>query len=178
MSAYPDFVVFPAGPFDAAALGELHVRTWREAYPGLLPQAYLNGMSSTLYGRRFYHQLMRQSAGEVLLVAEDDHGLAGYSQGVMLNKRLAEVHTLYVLRRSQGTGMGRALLSAAARTLAAQGAERLILWVLRDNVHARGFYAHLGGVAAETKTEPTAGGTLPQVAYRWDDISVLAGLPA
>ena len=26
--------------------------------------------------------------------------------------------------------------------------------------------------------KPTAGGTLPQVAYRWDDISVLAGLPA
>lgn len=178
MSEFADFVVFPAGPFDAMALGQLHVRSWRETYPGLLPQAYLNGMSATLQGRRFYHGLMRQKPGELVLVAEDDQGLAGYCQGVMLNKHLAEAQTLYVLRRAQGTGMGRALLSACARAFAAQGAERLMLWVLRDNVRARGFYARLGGVAAETKTEPTAGGTLPQIAYRWDDISVLAGLPA
>jgi GNAT superfamily N-acetyltransferase len=178
MSADARHVIFPAGPRDAMALGQLHVKTWREAYPGLLPQAYLNGLSATLHARRFHYQLMRAAEGEIVLVAEDDQGLAGYSQGVMLNRRLAEVHTLYLLRRAQGVGMGRALLAAQARALAAHGAERLMLWVLRDNVKARGFYAHLGGVTAETKTEPTAGGTLPQVAYRWDDISVLAGLPA
>lgn len=177
MSQKPPFVVTAAGPGDAVDLGETHVKAWRESYPGLLPQPYLNGLSSTLHARRFDHQLRRAKAGEAILVAEDERGVIGYSAGV-LSGRSAEVHTLYVLKRAKGQGVGRALLSAAARTFAAQGAERLMLWVLRDNASARGFYAHLGGVPAEAKTEPTAGGVLPQVAYRWDDIAVLAGLPA
>lgn len=177
MSETPNFIVTAAGPSDATDLGETHVRAWRESYPGLLPQTYLNGLSATLYARRFHHQLMRATAGDLVLVAEDERGMIGYSAGV-LHARAAEVHTLYVLKRAKGLGVGRALLSAAARSFTAQGAERLMLWVLRDNVPARGFYAHLGGAPSETKTEPTAGGVLPQVAYRWDDISVLAGLPA
>jgi ribosomal protein S18 acetylase RimI-like enzyme len=177
MSDEPPFIVTAAGPSDAVDLGELHVRTWRETYPGLLPQAYLNGLSSTLHARRFSHQLVRARAGDLVLVAEDERGMIGYCAGVLMGKS-AEVHTLYVLRRAQGLGAGRALLASAARAFAAQGAERLMLWVLRDNARARGFYARLGGVASEAKTEATAGGVMPQVAYRWEDISVLAGLPA
>jgi GNAT superfamily N-acetyltransferase len=173
----PRFIVTSAGPADAVDLGEVHVRSWRESYPGLLPQAYLNGLSSTLHARRFHKQLRTLKAGEVILIAEDDLGPIGYCAGAM-SGQTAEVFTLYVLKRAKGQGVGRALLVGAARSFAAQGANRLMLWVLRDNAPARGFYQRLGGVAAETKTEPTAGGVLPQVAYRWDDIADLAGLPA
>ena len=177
MTPSPGFIITAAGPSDATDLGETHVRAWRESYPGLLPQTYLNGLSATIHARRFHNQLMRSTAGELVLAAEDQRGMIGYCAGV-LQARQCEVHTLYVLKRAKGLGVGRALLSAAARGFAAQGAERLMLWVLRDNVPARGFYAHLGGTPDETKTEATAGGVMPQVAYRWEDILVLAGLPA
>lgn len=173
----PRFIVTAAGPADAVDLGEVHVRSWRESYPGLLPQAYLNGLSSTLHARRFHKQLRALRPGEAVLIAEDDQGPIGYCAGAM-HGRSAEVFTLYVLKRAKGQGVGRALLVSAARSFAAQGADTLMLWVLRDNAPARGFYQRLGGIAAESKTEPTAGGILPQVAYRWDAIGDLAGLPA
>ena len=31
---------------DAAAIGALHVAVWRSAYAGLLPDAYLSGLSA------------------------------------------------------------------------------------------------------------------------------------
>ena len=57
----------------------------------------------------------------------------------------SEITTLYVLRSAQEMGLGRRLLTDTARVLAARGAVALIIWVLRDNTRARGFYEHLGG---------------------------------
>ena len=47
-----DYAVSPAGPADALELGRVHVTSWRETYPGLLPQAYLNRMSPKVHARR------------------------------------------------------------------------------------------------------------------------------
>src|SRR5437764_9780247 len=44
MERLADVVICPAGPADAAELGQVHVKSWRETYPGLLPQTYLAAM--------------------------------------------------------------------------------------------------------------------------------------
>jgi ribosomal protein S18 acetylase RimI-like enzyme len=174
-----DYAISPAGPADAAELGRVHVRSWRETYPGLLPQAYLNRMTPTIHARRFRQQLMRAQPGSVTLIAEGAQQAVGYAQGSILKRddraADAEVFTLYVLRAAQGSGLGRALLRATARVLKAEGATSLMLFVLSGNDRARGFYEHLGGVAFAEVAAQGWGAAVTETAYRWTDIDRLIG---
>ena len=174
-----DYAVSPAGPADALELGRVHVTSWRETYPGLLPQAYLNRMSPKVHARRFHRDLMRAKAGEVTLVAEGADGAVGYANGSLLRgdgrRADAEVFTLYVVRKAQGAGVGRALLTACARVLHAEGARSLMLFVLSRNLPARGFYERLGGEAFAEVAAQGWGEGVTETAYRWNDIGELAG---
>lgn len=175
--ATPTVLVLPAGPADAEALAHVHVAAWRETYRGLLPDAYLARMSVADFTRRFRRSLTHPGPNDVTLAAMGPGGIVGYAQGGPSRSRTAgeaEVQTLYVLRSGQGEGVGRRLLTGAARALAAQGATSLMISVLRDNAHARGFYEHLGGEAEAPRAERGPGGALLQeVAYRWPEIGKL-----
>ena len=179
MEGLLDYAIAPAGPADAAELARVHVSSWRETYPGLLPQAALNRMSPQAHARRFAHELMRARPGQVTLLAESADGAVGYASGALLKgdgrAADAEVFTLYVLRAAQGAGVGRALLTAAARVLQAEGATSLMLFVLTSNERARGFYERMGGEAFAEVASHGWGEGLTETAYRWPDIAALAG---
>ena len=169
----------PRGPADAGELARVHVQSWRETYPGILPQAALNRMSVAAHARRFRLELTRAQKGQATLIAEGADGPVGYASGAVLSgdgrAADAEVFTLYVLRAAQGVGVGRALLKAQARVLAAEGAKSLMLFVLSRNEPARGFYERLGGMAFAEVASHGWGQGLTETAYRWPDIATLAG---
>ncbi|MFI4935721.1 MAG: GNAT family N-acetyltransferase [Caulobacterales bacterium] len=177
-----DYAIVPAGPGDAAGLARVHVTSWRETYGGLLPQAYLDGMRPLAHTRRFYRDLIRAKKGDVVLLAEGAEGAMAYAAGTRLagdgRAADAEVFTLYVLREAQGAGVGKALLTSAARVLQAEGARSLMLFVLSGNLPARRFYEHLGGEAFAEVPSNGWGGGLTETAYRWPDIGALAGKSA
>ena len=173
--------MFPAGPSDAEDLARVHVASWRETYRGLLADAFLARMSEPGFTRRFRRALTNPD-GAITLAAADRHGLVGYAQGGpsrretarLANGGEAEIATLYILRQAQGQGLGKRLMTQTARALAANGASSLMISVLRDNLHARGFYEHLGGEPEAARQEPGPGGRLLyEVAYRWQDIRTL-----
>jgi ribosomal protein S18 acetylase RimI-like enzyme len=170
-------LILPAGPADAEELARVHVRSWRESYRGMLPEAYLARMSEADFSRRFRRALTFPGPNEATLAAATRDGLLGYVQAGPSRAGVegeAEVATLYLLREAQGLGLGKRLLVGAARAMAAQGACSLMLTVLQDNVRARGFYEHLGGAPDPPRPERGPGGTLlNEVAYRWPDISKL-----
>ena len=176
-----DYAISPAGPADALELGRVHVRSWRETYPGILPQVALDRMNASAHARRFHLELARAQKGQVTLIAEGADGAVGYAAGALLGGdgrgrgADAEVFTLYVLRQAQGAGVGRALLRASARVLRAEGAKSLMLFVLSRNEHARGFYERLGGEAFAEVASHGWGDGLTETAYRWNDIGALAG---
>jgi ribosomal protein S18 acetylase RimI-like enzyme len=174
-----DYAISPAGPADALELGRVHVKSWRETYPGILPQAALDRMSAPMHARRFRHELTEAKEGHVTLIAEGSSGTVGYAAGAVLTGEGraadAEVFTLYVLRQAQGAGVGRALLRASARVLKAQGAGSLMLFVLTRNERARGFYERMGGEAFAEVASHGWGSGLTETAYRWKDIATLAG---
>jgi GNAT superfamily N-acetyltransferase len=178
MERLADAVIIAAGPGDAADIGRVHVRSWRETYPGLLPQTYLAAMRPEIHARRIRQQLSRPKPGEVVLAAESPAGVIGYCAGALISgvDRLAdaEVFTLYLVKSGQGRGVGRRLLQAAAMALAAQGARSLVIWVLSGNKPARAFYERLGGVAVRKRPVSGWGGGLMETAYRWSDIGALA----
>src|SRR5690606_11628241 len=124
--------------------------------------------------------LLRADPDEVVLATGDRGGLVGYACAGPSRRKLAgeaEIYTLYLLKRAQGVGLGRRLLSDSARALHARGFSSLMISVLAANAPARAFYERLGGAPEPPRTERGPGGGLVQeVAYLWPDIrTVLAG---
>ena len=177
MERLAETLIIPAGPGDAVDLAEVHVRAWRETYPGHLPAAYLAKMSVPAHARRWRHQLVRAGPGDVVLAAEGPGGLVGYAAGAMTSQEEseAEIFTLYLLRSHQKIGLGRRLMEASARALGAQGAKSLHIWVLSSNEAARRFYDHLGGVEAAQRPVRGWGGDLMETAYHWREIGMVTG---
>ena len=173
MQRLADCLIVPAGPGDAIDLARLHVDTWRETYAGILPWTYLKTMRPEVHARRWRKQLTVARPGEVVLVAEGPDGLIGYCAAEVRETR-SELFTLYILPPAQKMGVGRRLMEAAARVLAAKGGRSLELAVLSENFAARGFYAHLGGVRVGERPVRGWGGGLMETRYRWADIGALA----
>jgi ribosomal protein S18 acetylase RimI-like enzyme len=166
---------------DAAAIGAVHVAAWRSAYPGILPETYLAGLSATRHARNYEASI---AAGKTVLVAAPDSGtprVVGFATvggARMDGLGDGEIETLYVLDDFRDQGVGRRLIRAAAARLASAGCRSAYLWVLRDNP-SRFFYQHIGGQEVARGHTRVAGVTLPQIAYSWDPIDrLLASSPA
>jgi ribosomal protein S18 acetylase RimI-like enzyme len=175
MERLDDILIVAAGPGDAAGLAEVHVRSWRETYTGLLPSAYLAQMNPPLHARRWTRLLTAPRPPEIVLAAEARGGLVGYCAAqARVDDGSAEVSTLYLVRSAQNLGLGRRLLGSAARVQRARGATSMHLWVLNGNDSARGFYDHLGGIAGAERPVRGWGGGFRETAYHWPDINALA----
>ena len=55
-----------------------------------------------------------------------------------------EVMAIYILKKAQGMGIGRALTEKALSMLSASGYTQCKLWALANNEHAAGFYKKMG----------------------------------
>jgi hypothetical protein len=171
-------LVRPARPSDGAAIAAVHVAAWRSAYAGMLPDRTLTHLSP---GRQevYYGRLIR--TGHIVHVAEppsDDPShpsIIGFvTAGILASAAIAdgEIETLYVLDDFREQGVGRALIHAAARDLAAAGCRSAFVWVLSQNP-SRWFYERLGAVRAVEGVVRVGGETQPQTAFVWDPIERL-----
>jgi len=167
-------------PSDAPAIARVHVASWRTTYRGLLPDAYLAAMDVDDYAGRWERSLRSPLTPAVVLVAEAEGEVVGFaSAGPERDgdrRYEGELYAIYLLRDFQGRGLGRALVEAAATDLAGRGITSMAVWVLRDNLAARGFYERLGGVylrERELDLGPDCDVDAPEVAYLWSDIRAL-----
>ncbi len=154
---------------DAAALAGVHVRAWREAYTGRMPQELLDGLS--VPDRTASWQRILQSEAESdapwrsWLAEDDDRRVVGFvSIGPSRDDDAditehTELYALYVLSDAYGTGVGQALLdvtSALSRPTS--------LWVLDDNPRAQAFYRRNGfAFDGAEKVEERAGASLREL---------------
>ncbi|MET8410282.1 GNAT family N-acetyltransferase [Streptomyces sp. NPDC005195] len=156
---------------DCDRVSEIRVRGWRAAYRGLMPQPYLDALSTEedAAGRRRH---FGQGGGAVVnLVAEQAGEVVGWAcHGPCRDGEVratdAELYAIYVDPDRTGAGVGRALLREAAERCATAGYERMLLWVVKENTGARGFYEH-AGFGPDGAEEPfEAGGVeVPEVRY-------------
>ena len=158
---------------DAAAIAHVHVESWRSTYAGIVPDAYLAGLDETLRVKLWQEWL---SGDTVVLVAERKGEVVGFAHAGKIREAIegadAELYSLYLLRDSQGRGIGRGLLRVLAAVLRQQGFTSLALWVLERN-RARGFYENCGGRLAASRVIEIGGARLMEAAYWWPDLSVL-----
>lgn len=161
-------------PSDAAAIGAVHVATWRSTYPGILPETYLARLSESKEAA-YYAAAIRADAGVFVAIGGTPARVVGFTTTGRAHGAApaeGEIQTMYVLDDFRECGCGRRLMARGAAHLAGLGCASAFVWVLRDNP-SRFFYGRLGGRQALEKTVGWAGATLVQMAYVWDPIDGL-----
>ncbi|HEX6376829.1 MAG TPA: GNAT family N-acetyltransferase [Allosphingosinicella sp.] len=105
-----------AEPDDWAAVAALHAASWRSAYRGIYPDAYLDEQAPE-ERRAFWRAMLAEMDPEIdiLFLAEDAEGPVGF----VCLRRKAEaagplLDNLHVLPERKGEGIGRRLIAAAA----------------------------------------------------------------
>lgn len=168
-------LVRPAEPDDAAAIARVHVASWRSAYRGLLPADFLASLSQTHYEERWRRTLSDSSAR--IYVAENLDEVVGFASGGPERAGelgyAGELYAIYILEEAQGRGHGRRLVQAVVGGLRELSIADMIVWVLRDNSAARGFYERLGGAYVRSQPITIGSALLQEVSYGWkslDDI--------
>jgi len=138
-------VIRPALPGDAAAMAQVFIRAWRQAYPGVVPDSVLAGLDHDKTARWLAELIERRAQG-----ATDVGERAGQVIGFVRYGKSPEdrasgyVFGLYVDPGAAGQGAGQALLRHAEQQLADQGCSNVALHVFEANERARRFYARAG----------------------------------
>jgi len=160
---------------DSAGLARVQVDSYRTAYAGLLPAAYLAQFSYEEQ-EQDWRDLLGRPMDDVLLVAETGNGLVvGYALGRARPagepRHAGELVALHVRREFQRRGIGRRLVSELARALGEDGCTSLVLYVLAGNP-ASTFYERLGAIPMGDRRwvidEPDL--EVRELAYAWPDI--------
>ena len=134
---------------DEPAVAELHVRSWQEAYRGLMPDEFLDRLDPRDRAEWYRFESSEEGAPTtVLAIVRGEERFAGFvTFGDSRDEDLpdhGEIAALYVDPDRYGGGIGRLLMAEARRRLIDLGYTEAFLWVLRGNDRARGFYESEG----------------------------------
>jgi ribosomal protein S18 acetylase RimI-like enzyme len=159
---------------DTAALSGLKVRAWQWGYRGLLPEDFLDTKSADKTEAFLREQLALDHPRHTWIAEIDGEPLGFVTCGPTVDSSLppdtGEIFSMYQEARSEGTGLGRALLSFATDDLTRRGFTTAVLWVLETNRRARRFYeiAGWGWDGARKEEEQRANHVRHKVRYRSD----------
>ncbi|MFL5738289.1 MAG: GNAT family N-acetyltransferase [Actinomycetota bacterium] len=163
-----------AGISDARQIAEVHVRGWRWGYRDILPPEVLDSLSVERREQGWNEILGSLPPGAAVLVAEVRGRIVGFagtgpSRDEDAHAGSAELSSLYVEEEVAGTGVGRALMTAAIEFARSTGFRELTLWVLERNARARRFYEAAGLLpdgSAKQEMHPTVPVVLEEIRYR------------
>lgn len=163
---------------DAPTMAQVYRDAWVDAYPGLLPDRVLLGLSLDRLQTMWESQIRQSSSVGGALVAETDAGtiLGVASFGLNRDTELpfrGEVFTLYVDPAHLGKGIGSALLNSMLRRMSDAGVNSALVWTLSLNP-SRFFYEACGAKPIARKVEHRWDTALEQTAYGWPDIRLVA----
>lgn len=127
---------------DRLAVSHVYEESWKYAYRGMIPNAYLDGIPRGRWASGL------DAPGRASLVALDGGRIVGTCSynASRFEKRegWGEIISLYLLPEAMGRGIGRMLLEAAVAALHRRGFQDVFLWVLEENVRARKVYERAG----------------------------------
>ena len=147
-----------AGPDDAAAIAGVHVRAWRAAYRGLVPQDYLDALDAEQRAGAWAQVLAATAWPSTGVFVATGPGASGPDTVVGFSAIgpsrdedadpavVGEIHTVYVDPDAWAGGIGSRLVGRATDELRGAGFCRATLWTLDTNARARRFYEGRGWV--------------------------------
>lgn len=163
---------------DAARIAELHVEGWEE-FRSFVPREVMDARTVGSRTAEWAEFLAGDRAGTWTTVAELEGAVVGFASTRLLGEpdhgAKGEIKNLFVDASIRGEGVGRGLLADAARWLAQNGGEPIVLYSFSENPY-RGVYDRLGGrVVGERPTE-WDGVVVPETAYVWRSAAELIRL--
>lgn len=163
-----------AGVTDAEAIAAVHVAGWRRAFAGVVDGDFLAGLSVGRRAAAWRRLIEAAEPRSTVLVAVRDGRVAGFcSAGASRDADasdaagpVGEIYAIYADPVQVGTGLGRALMSAALEFLRGEGFTRATLWTLERNEIGRAFYDRSGWALDGSRQEEQVGpDVLPEVRY-------------
>lgn len=155
------YTIRPMTAVDLPSRAAVHCQAWEETYRGLLPDAVLDSMTAQSV------EAAVRAAPMDTLVTEGPEGLVGFAcfcpeaRAFTGRQRTSEIAALYLLRPAQGRGLGRRLMEAV---LASLPHPEVVLYVLKDNTQAIGFYEHMGfSLTGRSIRQDVPGGTMTEL---------------
>lgn len=119
--------------------------------------------------------LLIEVGKDFFFVAEDESGVFGFISGGPIREEVegydAELHTIYLLRDRQGSGIGRRLLMTLVAELKVAGFRSMVVWVLEQNPAVR-FYDKLGAIEISRRKVEIGGALLDDQVMGWPDLSL------
>ncbi|WP_083251487.1 GNAT family N-acetyltransferase [Acidihalobacter yilgarnensis] len=163
-----------ARPDDAIAIARIHVEAWRATYPGMMPQAHLDGLNAGESALRWMRVLSADNPATQVVLALDGHEhVAGFcvygsSRDTDADAAPGELIALNIHPGAWRRGHGRRLCASVFEHAHAVGWQAITLWVVRDNHRARRFYEKQGFTSDRTeKQDPRfLDGKVHEVRYR------------
>jgi len=167
-----------ARPPDAAGIAKVETETWRDAYPTLLPEAYLvrNFGAASRWPER-----LRGYAENVLVAEAETNEIVAYATWGPARRQwvapgdppAAQIFELYVQQDYRDQGLGRRFCSTIANRVAGRGIRALYVEVLEGNPN-RFFYETMGATLAARTQRDFAGERLATAVYVWTNLKALS----
>ena len=140
---------------DAEAMAEVFVAAWRQAYPGVVPDAVLAALDQDRTARWLAGLIDGRAEGETDVAVHDGQVIGFVRYGTRASEPGGYVFGLYVHPGQAGRGTGRALLHHAEVRLRERGSDTVSLHVFEANERARRLYAKAGYTPdGSTRVEP------------------------
>jgi ribosomal protein S18 acetylase RimI-like enzyme len=155
---------------DALPVARVHIDSWRSAYRGLVPDAYLDGLNYERRAERL-RDLLSAGASETYLAAADGQILGFLDCGGCRDtdvdlKATGEIWGIYLAPEHWRKGIGTLLCRHGEQVLAGRGYATVALWVFEGNARARRFYEAMGFIVDGASKSLDFGVPLKVVRYQ------------
>ena len=175
MSETPSIIYREATVEDSYAVAQVHVKSWRESFAGLVPQSFMDNMTvekrAKAFASRatngFYKMFLAETLEERVVVGFMDVGKP--RDGELPYD--AELYAIYLLKEFQRKGIGQELFRMGVEALVAEGMHSMYLLALEVSPY-RPFYEKLGGRLAGRKVVTLDGVDFFAVVYAWDSLTL------
>ena len=160
---------------DIKHVSKVYVDSWRTTYQGLVPDDYLKELSYDDAEKSWIDFLNNENEPFIYVAINDIGKIIGFASGKSIDEKNfdGELYSLYLLQECRGLGVGRKLISAIAKRFKEKDKHSMLVWVMKQNKSGLGFYERMGGKEYIHRTSTFGGTTVDDVAYGWQDISVL-----
>ncbi len=163
-----------AVPEDAEGITRAHIQSWRTSYRGILPGELLDGLDFEQRLAGWRRGLADPGAAIFVAVEPGPGHIVGFC-AVGKNRAppeslpgfAGELYAIYLVDEAKRRGVGRALFQHGADWLREHRLVPFLLWVLKDNTPARGFYERRGGSLMGEQPIEIGDRSYLEVAYAW-----------
>lgn len=161
---------------DEPAIAQVHIQSWQEAYKSLIPQDYLDNLTSELKERTEMWERITKNPQRWAWVAEGSNGIIGFAlfgpPRDANRDEYIELGAIYLLASEKGNGVGFSLLSAGFNKMKSLGYKKAYCWALENNPTIN-FYERTGAkFSNQIKQDEIGDQKFNELAYDWDSLNI------